>query len=212
MGTNGSGNHLVTSIEQLTAIYGAPAGGSVAKELDHVSAHYRAFIEAAPFCAMATCGPDGLDCTPRGDPAGFVRILDDRTLLLPDRPGNRIADSLRNILQNPRVGLLFLLPGVGVTFRVNGRAALVTDEELLAPCVVEGRTPKLGILIEVEEAYTQCPKALLRSDLWNPDKHVDKDELPTTGEIFAVIRGAGFDAEEYDAAGAARYARREGFY
>jgi PPOX class probable FMN-dependent enzyme len=198
---------------QLRELIGEPTELVVSKITDRLNHLTRRFIELSPFVCLATSAPDGrCDVSPRGDPAGFVRILDDRTLLLPDRPGNRIADSLRNILQNPRVGLLFLLPGVGVTFRVNGRAALVTDEELLAPCVVEGRTPKLGILIEVEEAYTQCPKALLRSDLWNPDKHVDKDELPTTGEIFAVIRGAGFDAEEYDAAGAARYARREGFY
>jgi uncharacterized protein len=198
---------------QLRELIGEPTEIVVSKITDRINHLTRRFIERSPFVCLATSAPDGrCDVSPRGDPAGFVRILDDRTLLLPDRPGNRIADSLRNILANPQVGLLFLLPGIGVTFRVNGRATLVTDEELLAASAVEGRTPKLGILIEVEEAYTQCPKALLRSDLWNPEKHVDKADLPSTGEIFRVIHGAGFDAEEYDAAGAARYARREGFY
>jgi uncharacterized protein len=198
---------------QLRELIGDPTEIVVSKITDRINHLTRRFIERSPFVCLATSSPDGrCDVSPRGDPAGFVRILDERTLLLPERPGNRIADSLRNILTNPNVGLLFLLPGIGVTFRVNGRASLTTDDELLMPCAVEGKTPKLGILIEVEEAYTQCPKALLRSDLWNPDKHVDKTDLPSTGEIFRVIHGSDFDAEEYDAAGAARYARREGFY
>jgi uncharacterized protein len=150
--------------------------------------------------------------SPRGDPAGFVRILDERTLLIPDRPGNRIADTLRNILANPHVGLLFLVPGVTDTFRVNGRASIVDDPELLAPSAMEGKVPKLGLLIEVDEAYTQCSKAFVRSDVWNPEHHVDRDELPTNGEILRSLRDDGFDAEEYDAARAERYARREGFY
>jgi PPOX class probable FMN-dependent enzyme len=204
---------VIRDEEELRALIGAPTDLVVSKITDRINHLTRRFIERSPFVCLATSSPDGnCDVSPRGDPAGFVRILDERTLLLPDRPGNRIADSLRNILANPQVGLLFLLPGVGVTFRVNGRATLVTDEELLAPCALEGRVPKLGILIDVEEAYTQCPKALLRSDLWNAEKHVDKADLPSTGEIFRVIHGDDFDGEEYDAAGAERYARREGFY
>jgi uncharacterized protein len=204
---------VIRDESELRELIGEPTEIVVSKITDRINHLTRRFIERSPFVCLATSAPDGrCDVSPRGDPAGFVQILDDRTLLLPDRPGNRIADSLRNILANPNVGLLFLLPGIGVTFRVNGRASLITDEQLLAPCAVEGKTPKLGILIEVEEAYTQCPKALLRSDLWNPEKHVDKAELPSTGEIFRVIHGGEFDAEGYDAAGAARYARREGFY
>ena len=163
---------------------------------------------------LATSAPDGsCDVSPRGDPAGFVRILDERTLLIPDRPGNRIADSLRNILVNPHVGLLFLVPGVGDTFRVNGRATLVTDEELLAGSEVEGKAPKLGILVEIDEAYTQCSKALIRSDLWNPEQHIDRSDLPSSGEIMRAVREEeSFDAEEYDRARAERYARRDGLY
>ena len=150
--------------------------------------------------------------SPRGDPAGFVRILDERTLLIPDRPGNRIADTLRNILANPHVGLLFLVPGVGDTFRVNGRATIVDDPELLAASVVEGKAPKLGLLIEIEEAYPQCSKAFVRSEIWNPERHVARGELPTSGEVLRSLRDDDFDAAEYDAARAERYARREGFY
>ncbi|MBL9110508.1 MAG: pyridoxamine 5'-phosphate oxidase family protein, partial [Myxococcales bacterium] len=142
----------------------------------------------------------------------FVKILDDVTLLLPERPGNRLADTLKNLLQRPRVGLLFFVPGVGDSFRVNGRATLTTDEAMLAPCEVEGKVPKLGIIVDIEEAYTQCSKAFLRSSLWDPSRHVDRSELATNGSILRAIHGEGFDAEGYDRERAARYARREGFY
>jgi PPOX class probable FMN-dependent enzyme len=162
---------------------------------------------------VATGRPNGgLDISPRGDPAGFVRVLDERTLLLPDRPGNRIADTLTNLLADPRIGLLFLIPGVGDTFRVNGRAVIVDDPELLAASVVEGKVPSLGILITIEEAYTQCSKALIRSDLWNPERHISRSELPSSGKILRSLTDPDFDAEEYDRARAERYARREGFY
>jgi PPOX class probable FMN-dependent enzyme len=141
-----------------------------------------------------------------------VQILDERTLLIPDRPGNRIADSLRNILANPHVGLLFLIPGIGDTFRVNGRATLVTDEELLGGSEVEGKTPKLGILVEIDECYTQCSKALIRSDLWNAERHIERSELPSSGAILRAVREDDFDADQYDRERAERYARREGFY
>jgi hypothetical protein len=173
----------------------------------------RLFIERSRFVCLATSDAHGrCDVSPRGDPAGFVRILDDATLLIPERPGNRLADSLRNILANPHVGVLFVIPGVSDTFRVNGRATLTTDAALLAPCEVEGKLPKLGILLDIEEAYTQCSKAFLRSQLWDASTFVERASLPSAGEIMRAVQGEGFDADGYDAARAERYARREGFY
>jgi PPOX class probable FMN-dependent enzyme len=203
----------IESEAALRAVLGQPAELVLGKIADRLNDLTRQFVERSPFLCIATSAPDGrCDVSPRGDPAGFVRILDERTLLLPDRPGNRIADTLRNILANPRVGLLFLVPGVGDTFRVNGRASIVDDPELLAGCEVEGSVPALGILVEIEEAYTQCPKALVRSDLWNPERHVDRSELPSAGEIMRSLQGEKIDAVEYDRARAERYARREGLY
>jgi len=173
----------------------------------------RRFVELAPLVFLATSGRDAsCDVSPRGDPAGFVRVLDERTLLIPERPGNRLADSLRNILQNPHVGLLFVIPGVGDTFRVSGRATLTTDRALLEASAVEGKVPRLGILVDVDEAFTHCSKAFLRSEAWNPARFVDRALLPTSGEIHKELAGGEFDAEAYDEARAARYARREGFY
>ncbi len=205
----------ITDEAALRAVIGGePQPVVVSKIADRLNALTRQFIERAPFVCLATAAPDGsCDVSPRGDPAGFVRILDERTLLLPDRPGNRIADSLRNILANPHVGLLFVIPGVGDTFRVNGRATLTDDAALLADSAVEGKAPRLGILIEIDEAYTQCSKALIRSDLWNAGRHIERSELPSSGAILRSLRDDdSFDAEEYDAARAQRYARREGFY
>jgi len=173
----------------------------------------RQFVERSPFVVVATGRPDGgLDVSPRGDPAGFVRILDDRTLLLPDRPGNKLADTLTNLLRDDRIALLFLIPGVNDTFRVNGRARIVDDPELLADSEVERKAPQLGLLVEVEEAYTQCPKALLRSELWNPERHVERLELPSSGEILRAVADPELDVEEYEEGRAERYRRREGFY
>jgi PPOX class probable FMN-dependent enzyme len=204
----------ITDEATLRAIIGGePQPVVVSKIADHLNELTRQFIERAPFMCLATSAPDGsCDVSPRGDPAGFVRILDERTLLIPDRPGNRLADSLRNILVNPHVGLLFVIPGVGDTFRVNGRATITDDAGLLAPSAVEGKPPKLGIVVEVEEAYTQCSKALLRSDLWNPDRHIERSQLPSSGAILRSLADDEFDADAYDAARAGRYARREGFY
>lgn len=197
----------------LRALIGSPTelvAGKIADRLTHLT---RQFVERSPFVCVATASPDGgLDVSPRGDPAGFVRILDERTLLVPERPGNRLADTLTNLLADPRIALLFLIPGVGDTFRINGRAAVVDDPELLAASEIEGKVPKLGILVSVEEAYTQCSKALIRSDLWNPDRHVDRSELPSSGEILRSISDPGLDVEEYERARAERYARREGLY
>jgi hypothetical protein len=204
----------IRSEAELRELIGGPQEVVVSKITTRLNDLTRQFVERSPFVCLATSAPDGsCDVSPRGDPAGFVRILDERTLLVPDRPGNRIADSLRNILANPHVGLLFLIPGVGDTFRVNGRATLVTDEELLAESAIEGKAPTLGILVEIDECYTQCAKALIRSDLWNPEQHVDRSELPSSGEIMRAVREEeSFDAEEYDRARAERYARREGLY
>jgi PPOX class probable FMN-dependent enzyme len=197
----------------LRAALGEPADLVKAKISDRLNQLTRQFVERAPFVVVATGRPDGgLDVSPRGDPGGFVRILDERTLLLPDRPGNKLADTLTNLLEDDRIALLFLIPGVNDTFRVNGRARIVDDPELLAPSAVEGKMPQLGILVSVDEAYTQCPKALLRSELWNPEKHVDPAELPSSGEILRATADDTLDVDEYERARAERYRRREGFY
>ena len=197
----------------LRALIGEPNETVRKKVAARLNRLTRQFIERAPFVCVATAAPDGsCDVSPRGDPAGFVRILDDATLLIPERPGNRLADSLRNVLRNPRVGLLFIIPGVGDTLRVNGRATLTDDETLLAPCAVEEKVPRLGILVDVDEAFTHCSKAFIRSQLWDPSRFIDRAELPAGGEILAEIIGGDFDADGYERERAARYARREGFY
>ena len=197
----------------LRDVIGTPTELVLTKIADRLNKLTRQFVERSPFVCVATASPDGgLDVSPRGDPPGFVRILDERTLLLPDRPGNRIADTLTNLLEDPRIALLFLIPGVGDTFRVNGRARIVDDPELLAPSAVDGKIPRLGLLVSIEEAYTQCSKALIRSDLWNPEHHVDRSELPSSGEILRSVREDEFDAERYDRERAERYARGDGLY
>jgi PPOX class probable FMN-dependent enzyme len=189
----------ITTIEQLEALYGLPAETSTVKEVDRVTPHYRAFVDASPFAILATSGPEGLDCSPRGDMLGFVRVSDDgRTLMLPDRQGNNRADSLRNIIRDLRVALLFMIPGHGNTLRVNGRAHLSVEPELLASFEVEGKPPRCVIVIEVDAAYFQCARALVRSDLWNPAKHVDPRALPTPGQILAALSGERVDGEAYD--------------
>jgi uncharacterized protein len=200
-----------TALREL--IGGSPTDVVVSKISDHLNSLTRQFIDRSPFVCVATASPDGgLDVSPRGDPAGFVRILDERTLLIPDRPGNRIADTLTNLLVDPRIALLFLIPGVGDTFRVNGRAEIVDDPELLAGSEVGGKIPKLGIVVRIEEAYTQCPKAFIRSDLWNSERHIERSELPSSGEILRSLNDPDFDADEYDRERTARYARGEGLY
>lgn len=180
---------------------------------DRLNELTRQFVERSPFVCVATGRPDGgMDVSPRGDPAGFVRVLDDRTLLLPERPGNRLADTLTNLLSDPRIALLFLIPGVGDTFRVNGTAVITDDRDLLAGSAVEGRPPRLGILVSVREAYTQCAKAVLRSDLWNSEKHIRRADLPSHGEILKSLSLPDLDVDGYERERADRYARREGFY
>jgi len=203
----------ITDESELRDILGVPSAVVTSKISDRLNDLTRQFIERSPFVCVATKLPDGgIDVSPRGDPPSFVRILDERTLLIPERPGNRLADTLTNLLGDPAIGLLFLIPGVGDSFRVNGRAYITDDRELLAPSTVEGSVPKLGIVVSIEEAYTQCSKALIRSDLWNPERHVDRSELPSSGAILRVLNDPSFDAEEYDRDRAERYARREGLY
>ncbi len=206
-------DHVITTVDELRDLIGRPAELVCSKVTDRINDLTREYIDRSPFLCIATSDADGnCDLSPRGDPAGFVRILDDRTVLLPERPGNRIADTLTNILENPHVGLLFLVPGATETYRVNGRATLTTDPDLLEPCAVEGRVPKLAILVAIDEAYTQCSKAVLRSRLWDPDRFVTQDDLPSNGEILHAINGDAIDPEQYNRERAARYARREGFY
>ena len=190
--------HQITTLEQLKAIYGEPVGNSLVKELDHVSDHYRAFIEASPFVVLATAGPEGLDCTPRGDPPGFVRVVDRNTLMLPDRRGNNRVDSLRNLVTDPRISLLFLIPGVGETLRVNGRGVINTDPALCRSFAMGDKLPRSVIVVTAERVYFQCPKALVRSRLWDPSRHVDRRSLPSTGQILAAIRPGEIDAEAVD--------------
>jgi uncharacterized protein len=189
--------NLVTSEAELEALYGQPAGAAVIKEIDHISDHYRRFIEASPFVVLATSGPEGLDCTPRGDPAGFVRVVDSRTVMLPDRRGNNRIDSLRNIVRDPRVALLFLIPGVGRTLRINGRAAISIDAELCSSFTMEAKIPRSVIVITAERVYTQCPKALVRSRLWDARLHVAESSLPSSGTIMKALQ-QGFDGDAYD--------------
>jgi PPOX class probable FMN-dependent enzyme len=206
-------DHTISAEPDLREIIGPPKDGATAKIANRLNSLTRQFIERSPFVCVATAKPDGgLDVSPRGDPAGFVQVLDDRTLVLPERPGNRIADTLTNLLADPRIALLFLIPGVGDTFRVNGRGQIVDDPDLLSSSAVDNKVPRLGILISIEEAYTQCSKALIRSDLWNPERHIDRSQLPSSGKILRSLTNPEFDADEYDRQRAARYARGEGLY
>lgn len=203
----------IESETALRELLGEPSPLVCSKITDRLNSLTRRFVELAPFVCLATADEAGnCDVSPRGDPPGFVRILDDVTLLIPERPGNRIADSLLNIIRTGKLGMLFVIPGIGDSFRVNGRATLTTDSALLAPCAVEGKVPKLGVLVDIDEAYTQCSKAFLRSRLWEPSTFIDRSALPSSGEIMRAVQGESFDAAQYDLERAARYARRQGFY
>lgn len=192
--------HKITTEQQLTDLYGEPVQAAIAKEIDHISDHYRPFIEKSPFVVLATAGPEGLDCSPRGDPPGFVRVLDRKTVAIPDRRGNNRVDCLRNIVRDPRVALLFLIPGVGNTLRINGRAEITTDPELCASFAMGTRLPRSVVVVTAERVYFQCPKALVRSRLWSADAQIARSELPSTGEILQALTGGSIDGAEYDAA------------
>ncbi|MCA0175611.1 MAG: pyridoxamine 5'-phosphate oxidase family protein [Proteobacteria bacterium] len=199
--------HTITSLDALEALYQpAPTEASTVKELDRLIPEYRRYIELSPFVALATNGPEGLDCSPRGDAPGFVRVLDERTLALPDRKGNHRIDSLRNIVRNPQVALLFLIPGSGTTFRVNGRAAITDDAALRASFAVDGHLPRTVLLIHIEQTYFQCARAIVRARLWDAAHHVPPGEVPTPGQVLERLSGARIDGARYDADWPARAA------
>lgn len=199
-GSNG-GAHVITTMAELEAIYDEkPYGPSLVKEIDHISEAYRAMIAASPFFALATTGPDGLDCSPRGDPAGFVRVLDERTIAIPDRRGNNRIDSLRNLIHDPRVALLFLIPGMSETLRILGRATISTDPDLCASFTMQDKAPRCVLVVAVERVFFQCAKAIVRSRLWDPAGKVERATLPTPGGILAEISGGKIGGPEHDRA------------
>jgi PPOX class probable FMN-dependent enzyme len=187
----------ITTLDELQALYGDSHERSRRKELPHLIEPYRALIQASPFVVLASAGADGLDCSPRGDAPGFVHILDEHTLLLPDRPGNNRIDSLRNIVHNPQVALLFLIPGVGESLRVNGRAEISLDPELLELGRAQGKLPRSALRIQVQSCYFQCSKAAVRSGLWDASRQVERASLPSAGDIFRCIYDE-FDVEAYE--------------
>ncbi|MGA8817109.1 MAG: pyridoxamine 5'-phosphate oxidase family protein [Xanthobacteraceae bacterium] len=194
-------DHTITTAAELEKLYSdAPYGPAVFKETDRITPQYRKLIEAAPFCVVATCGPEGLDCSPRGDPPGFIRVLDAHTLVVPDRRGNNRIDSLRNLVRDPRISLLFLIPGVGETMRVNGRAVISTDPKLTESFAMNGKVPKCVLVVTVERAYFQCTKAIIRSKLWDPASIVDRKSLPTPGSILAELTDGKMGGPEHDRA------------
>ncbi len=193
-----SAAHRISDVESLQKLYGTPSGAAVAKEIDYLHPHYQRLIAASPFFVFATGGPGGMDASPRGDAPGFVVVEDEKTLLIPDRRGNNRTDSLRNIIANPQVALLFLIPGVGETLRVNGRAEIRTDPALLERFGVEGKLPRSVIVVRVETVFFQCARAIFRSKLWEPDRQIERSSLPSLGTIVSDITHARFDGKEYD--------------
>jgi PPOX class probable FMN-dependent enzyme len=187
----------IESIEQLHQLYGEPAEASIIKVTPLLTNEYRRMIEASPFVLLATVGPEGLDCSPRGDAGQVIHIEDEKTLMLPDWRGNNRVDSLSNIVRDPRVALLFLVPGSNTTMRVNGRAVLVMDEALVGRFEMDGKHPRSVIVITIDEVYSQCARAVIRADLWNPAKFADPASLPTVGDMLKGVK-AGFDGATYD--------------
>jgi PPOX class probable FMN-dependent enzyme len=201
----GGDEHLITTTEQLETLYNdVPYGPALFKETDRITAQYRKLIEAAPFVVLATSGPDGLDCSPRGDPPGFVRVVDETTLIIPDRRGNNRIDSLRNLVRDPHISLLFLIPGVGEPMRINGHAKISIAPKLTESFVVNGKVPKCVLVVTVEKAYFQCTKAIIRSKLWDPASIVDRKTLPTPGSILAEITDGKIGGPDHDKAAPAR--------
>jgi len=191
-------SHDIATLADLEALYAEPGAASLSKEVDYLHPHYRAFVEASPFCLLSTMNDHGGDCSPRGDAPGFVQVLDDRTLLLPDRRGNNRIDSLRNILADPRVGLLFLVPGVNETLRVSGTATVSTAPDLIARCLMQGKAPTTVLVIRIHSVFFQCARALLRSRLWLADAQVPREALPSTGTMLAALSQNAIDGAAYD--------------
>jgi uncharacterized protein len=189
---------MLTSVEQLEAIYGTPGERAIWKEIPYLNEDYRAFVSASPFIVLASAGPEGTDCSPKGDAPGFVKIIDERTLAIPDRPGNNRIDNLRNIVVDGRVSVLFIVPGVGETLRVNGRAAVSNDAALLESLAVDGKLPRTAIVVNIETAYFHCSKALARSHLWDPERHLERSNLPSAGQMHKRLANREFDAQAYD--------------
>jgi PPOX class probable FMN-dependent enzyme len=192
------GKHLVTDAARLERLYDAPAGASVEKEVNYLHPHYQAMIALSPFVVLATSGPGGLDASPRGDPAGFVAVEDEKTLLIPDRRGNNRIDSLRNIVADPHIALLFLIPGVGETLRVNGRAVISTDPVLLERFAVDGKPARSVIVVSVDTVFFQCSRAVFRANLWDASRHIDRTSLPSLGTMLADISESRINAKGYD--------------
>ncbi|PLC03986.1 pyridoxamine 5'-phosphate oxidase [Variovorax sp. RO1] len=188
----------IDTVAQLEALFGQPGEASLKKEVPYLHPSYQALIAASPFAVLATLGPGGLDASPRGDAPGFIAVQDETTLLLPERRGNNRIDSLRNIVADPRVALLFLIPGVGETLRVNGRARITAAPELLARFAVEGRAPQCVIEIRVETVFFQCARAIQRSKLWAPVPEDAPRTVPTPGAILSALSDAAFDGVTYD--------------
>jgi len=197
-------DHIVTTMERLESLYGTPSGPAVAKEIDHINSGYRKLIEAAPFVTIATSGPEGLDCSPKGDPAGFVRVLDEKTLAIPDRPGNNRLDGMRNLLRDPRIAVLFLIPGVGETLRVNGRADVSVDPQLMESFAMNGKLPRAIIVVHVERVYFHCSKAIVRSKLWDEATKIARTSLPSTGTLIAETSRGTLGGSDYDRDASAR--------
>jgi PPOX class probable FMN-dependent enzyme len=199
MASNGSDPHVISTQQQLEALYPEPVyPPAKVKETDRITNAYQALIEASPFFALATSGPNGLDCSPRGDPKGFVRVVDGKTIVVPDRRGNNRIDSLRNLIHDPRVALLFLIPGVSETLRIVGRATISTDPKLCESFTMQGKTPRSVLVIAVEQVFFQCAKAIVRSRLWDPATQVERASLPTAGKILAEISGGKLGGAEHD--------------
>jgi PPOX class probable FMN-dependent enzyme len=188
--------YTIQTPEQLQALYAVPGEASLRKEIDFVHPLYRALIEASPFAVLATAGPDGLDAAPRGDPPGFVIVQDEKTLLLPERRGNNRIDSLRNILADPRVGLLFLIPGSGETLRVNGTASISVAPELLERCAMNGKLPQCVLVIQVQTVFFQCARAIQRARLWHAA--ADAPPVPSAGSILEALTGGAIEGRSYD--------------
>ncbi|MDX2224925.1 MAG: pyridoxamine 5'-phosphate oxidase family protein [Rhodospirillaceae bacterium] len=197
----------ITTIAELEAQYGSPVVASTAKVANALTRSYMRLIEASPFCVLATVGPEGLDCSPRGDRPGFVRIADGTTLMLPDRMGNNRIDSLRNVVRDPRVALFFMIPGIGTTLRVNGRASVTADGDLCASFAVDGKAPRTVLVVTIGEVYFQCARAIVRSKLWDADSRVDAATLPSAGAMLAECSAGAVGGPAYDAAWPARAAQ-----
>lgn len=197
----------ITTVEQLEAVYGQPSQASLVKEVDRIIPEYAAFIAASPFVALATVGPDGMDCSPRGDLADVVRIADEKTVMLPDRRGNNRTDSLRNIICDGRVALLFLVPGSTTAMRINGRATISVDSDLCVSFAVEGKAARSVTIVTVDAVYFQCARAIKRANLWDPERRSLAEGLPTPGQMLARTSRGDIDGAAYDAEWPSRAAK-----